>query len=60
MSEATEPLLPESVVLWLTHLERNRRYSVHTLDAYRRDLQQLVRLHEDKSLEQVVNGNIRH
>ena len=60
MYEATEPLLPESVVLWLTHLERNRRYSVHTLDAYRRDLQQLVRLHEDKPLEQVVNGNIRH
>jgi integrase/recombinase XerC len=49
MTEANEPLLPESTVLWLTHLERNRR-----------DLQQLVRLHEGKPLEQIVNGNIRH
>lgn len=60
MPEVDEPLLPESAEAWLAHLERNRRYSVHTLEAYRRDLQQLVRLHDNKPLEQVVNGNIRH
>ncbi|MEY3740337.1 MAG: hypothetical protein RLZZ192_1013, partial [Pseudomonadota bacterium] len=46
MSEACAPALPESVEQWLAHLERNRRYSVHTLQAYRRDLEQLVKLHE--------------
>ena len=60
MSEACAPTLPESVEQWLAHLERNRRYSVHTLQAYRRDLEQLVKLHEGKPLEQVVNGNVRH
>jgi len=60
MSEACAPALPESVEQWLAHLERNRRYSVHTLQAYRRDLEQLLKLHEGKPLEQVVNGNVRH
>ncbi len=52
--------LPEAVRQWLAHLERNRRYSQHTLAAYQRDLVQLIRLAEGKSLEQLVNGNIRH
>ena len=52
--------LPEPCEQWLDHLARNRRYSVHTLAAYRRDLAHLVTLCEGKPLEQVVNGHIRH
>jgi integrase/recombinase XerC len=59
---ATLPLpdLSDPVTAWLKHLEVNRRYSGHTLSAYRRDLQQLVTLADGKSLDQLVNGNIRH
>jgi integrase/recombinase XerC len=57
---AQSPSLPDAVRQWLTHLERNRRYSPHTLAAYQRDLQQLVKLADGKRLEQLVNGNIRH
>jgi len=50
----------EPIEAWLKHLEVNRRYSGHTLSAYRRDLKQLTTLADDKPLDQVVNGNIRH
>ncbi|MFY9138767.1 tyrosine recombinase XerC [Zwartia sp.] len=50
----------DPVTAWLKHLEVNRRYSGHTLSAYRRDLQQLVTLADGKPLDQLVNGNIRH
>lgn len=50
----------DPVATWLKHLEVNRRYSGHTLSAYRRDLQQLVTLADGKPLDQLVNGNIRH
>jgi integrase/recombinase XerC len=50
----------DPVEAWLKHLEVNRRYSSHTLSAYRRDLNQLITLAEDKPLDQIVNGNIRH
>ncbi len=52
--------IPEPVEQWIQHLETNRRYSGHTLAAYRRDLQQLVLLADGKQLNQLVNGNIRH
>lgn len=52
--------VPEPVGQWIKHLELNRRYSRHTLAAYLRDLQQLVLLADGKSLDQLVNGNIRH
>ena len=52
--------LPDAVRQWLAHLERNRRYSTHTLAAYQRDLQQLIRLADGKALDQLANGNIRH
>lgn len=52
--------MTDPVTTWLKHLEVNRRYSVHTLSAYRRDLNQLVTLADGKPLEQIVNGNIRH
>jgi len=45
---------------WLHFLEHNRRYSSHTLAAYRRDLGELVKLADGKPLEQIVNGHIRH
>ena len=60
VTASDSPALPDAARQWLTHLERNRRYSVHTLSAYQRDLQQLVRLADQKPLEQLVNGNIRH
>lgn len=53
-------MMSEPVSAWLKHLEVNRRYSAHTLSAYRRDLQQLVTLADGKGLDQLVNGNIRH
>jgi integrase/recombinase XerC len=53
-------VLPEAARQWLSHLELNRRYSAHTLSAYERDLLQLIRLADGKTLEQLVNGNIRH
>ncbi len=52
--------MTDPVTTWLKHLEVNRRYSGHTLSAYRRDLNQLVTLADGKPLEQIVNGNIRH
>jgi integrase/recombinase XerC len=44
---------------WLRHLEANRRYSPHTLDAYRRDLSRLVELAGDIALDRIANGDIR-
>ena len=52
--------VPESVGQWIKHLELNRRYSVHTLAAYLRDLQQLVVMADGKPLEQLVNGIFWH
>ena len=52
--------LPEPCEQWLAHLAHNRRYSVHTLAAYRRDLAHLVTLCAEKPLDQVANGHIRH
>ncbi|MDN3987459.1 tyrosine recombinase XerC [Zwartia vadi] len=52
--------MSDPITTWLKHLEVNRRYSGHTLSAYRRDLQQLVTLADGKPLDQLVNGNIRH
>lgn len=52
--------MSDPVTTWLKHLEVNRRYSGHTLSAYRRDLNQLIMLADGKPLEQIVNGNIRH
>ena len=48
------PTMSDPITTWLKHLEVNRRYSGHTLSAYRRDLQQLVTLAEGKPLEQLV------
>jgi integrase/recombinase XerC len=44
---------------WLAHLEAHRRYSVHTLDGYGRDLRHLAELAGDIPLERLANGHIR-
>ncbi|WP_124077255.1 tyrosine recombinase XerC [Pigmentiphaga humi] len=44
---------------WLGHLESGRRYSVHTLAAYRRDLGWLVELADGLPLEHVSQGHVR-
>ena len=51
--------LPAEAEQWLEHLLHNRRYSPHTLAAYRRDLAKLVQLTNGKPLNQIVNGQIR-
>lgn len=59
---ATPPaVLPAPLDAWLQHLQAHRRYSAHTLDAYRRDLRQLVTLAHaaDVPLEQTTQAHIR-
>jgi len=53
--------LPQALDAWLQHLRAHRRYSPHTLDAYRRDLRQLAMLAQAAHLplEQLSNGHIR-
>ena len=61
-AESTPPdILPQPLDAWLQHLRAHRRYSPHTLDAYRRDLRQLAVLAQAAGLplEQLSNGHIR-
>jgi integrase/recombinase XerC len=51
--------LPEPVRQWLTHLETNRRYSRHTLQAYEHDLAQLIKLNPDTILDNLHEDHIR-
>lgn len=51
--------LPAAVHAWLAELEGVRRYSPHTLDAYRRDLRHLVGCAGAVPLEQVASGQVR-
>ena len=39
---------------WLGHLEHERRYSAHTLNAYRQDLVLLMRIHADTAPEHIT------
>jgi len=54
-------LLPQPLDAWLQHLQAHRRYSPHTLEAYRHDLRQLASLAQAArlSLEQLTNSHIR-
>lgn len=58
-SEATGPALVRPMLEWLEHLGSGRRYSPHTLAAYRRDLAHLVELADDVPLERVSQGHVR-
>ncbi|MGV2898278.1 tyrosine recombinase XerC [Achromobacter sp. AGC78] len=53
--------LPDPMRAWLRHLETNRRYSPHTLDAYRRELHFLNQLADlaRLPLDKIANGHIR-
>lgn len=51
--------LPPPMQQWLEFLHGNRRYSSHTLQAYRRDLAHLVGLHPDTSLQHYTESHIR-
>jgi integrase/recombinase XerC len=44
---------------WLAHLRTQRRYSPHTEDGYRHDLQHLVACHPDTPLDRYTESHIR-
>ncbi|NYT64649.1 tyrosine recombinase XerC [Alcaligenaceae bacterium] len=51
--------LPETVQQWLVFLHTQRRYSDHTLSAYRRDIQRLLDAHPDVLLDSLTENHIR-
>jgi integrase/recombinase XerC len=51
--------LPAPMEQWLAHLQANRRYSEHTLAAYRQDLRHLIACHAGTALEQYTESHIR-
>lgn len=44
---------------WLAHLQANRRYSIHTVDGYRHDLQHLTHCQPGVALEGMTENHIR-
>jgi integrase/recombinase XerC len=58
---APDAALSRPLVDWLDHLRTQRRYSPHTLDAYRRDLRQLATLAQavELPLQALTNTHIR-
>jgi integrase/recombinase XerC len=50
----------ESVERYLTHLAAERRLSVHTVENYRRDLENLLELAEEQSLQTLDSQQIRN
>ncbi len=44
---------------WLAHLQANRRYSAHTVDGYRHDLQHLLECQPGIALERMAESHIR-
>jgi len=57
--DAPQVDLPPAVLAWLAELEGVRRYSPHTLDAYRRDLRHLVDCAGTVPLESVASIQVR-
>lgn len=51
--------LPEPMENWLHYLHANKRYSDHTLNAYRQDLRHLLACQPDTPLQQICEGDIR-
>jgi integrase/recombinase XerC len=51
--------LPVSMEQWLAYLQGNRRYSSHTLAAYRQDLHHLIDCHPDLTPERYTEHHIR-
>jgi len=57
-NDNVEPL-PGPVTEWLNHLQKNRRYSEHTVGAYRRDMYALQTLSERMPLQTIEQRHIR-
>lgn len=51
--------LPDAMQHWLSHLQNERRYSSHTLAAYRQDLVLLLRCHPETRPEHITESHIR-
>jgi len=51
--------LPAPMEHWLAHLESQRRYSAHTVQAYRQDLHHLTEIHKGLGLELYTEAHIR-
>src|SRR5690554_6256987 len=51
--------LPDAMEEWLQYLEANKRYSAHTLQAYRQDLKHLLASQPDKPLHDMTEADIR-
>ena len=51
--------LPAPMQDWLRYLHANKRYSSHTLNAYRQDLRHLVACHPDTPLHHIHEADIR-
>ena len=51
--------LPAPMIQWLQYLETHRRYSDHTLDAYRRDLEKLAENIGPLTLDAVTSEHVR-
>ena len=58
-ADHAEAALGQPMREWLEHLNSGRRYSLHTLAAYRRDLARLVELAGGLPLERISQGHIR-
>ena len=56
---APAAVLAAPMLQWLDYLATGRRYSPHTLSAYRRDLQHLIELAGELPLEQISSGHVR-
>jgi len=52
--------LPVPMAQWLQYLATHRRYSDHTLDAYRRDLEKLAESVGPLALDAVTSEHVRH
>lgn len=52
--------LPAPMADWLSYLTTHRRYSEHTLDAYRRDLEKLAQNLGSLGLDEVTSEHVRH
>lgn len=58
MTATGEPL-PAVMTQWLSYLQTQRRYSAHTLQAYTRDLAQLVALADGLNPQDITQRHIR-
>ena len=54
----SQPLLKDEIARFVVHLASERRCSEHTIDAYRRDLKQLLEFAAEKT-DQHNDGNVR-